>query len=98
MGWMRTLLLGDIGNRLDIADTERSISSMRRSMRRRAVAKGRTDRLQDERLEELEQENDQLKLCLASLLRLLVDKGTLSQEELAAFVDVIDSEEEESAS
>ena len=29
MGWGRTLLLGDIGNRLDIEDCERSISALR---------------------------------------------------------------------
>ena len=29
MGWGRTLVLGDIGDRLDIADTEREISNLR---------------------------------------------------------------------
>ena len=28
-GWMRTILLGDIGNRLDIADTEEDIRLLR---------------------------------------------------------------------
>ena len=28
MGWGRTLLLGDIGNRLDIEDTERDIAHL----------------------------------------------------------------------
>ena len=98
MGWMRTLLLGDIGNRLDIADAERDLARVRRNTRREMQAKGRKDRLQDERLEKLEQENDQLKLCLASLVRLLVEKGTLSEEELASFVDVMDAEGEEEVS
>ncbi len=89
MGWGRTLLLGDIGNRLDIADTEEDI----RALRRRVSAKARTDRAQDERLDALEQENEQLKLYLASLIRLLVSKGNLTRDELAAFVDVIESEE-----
>ena len=30
MGWGRTLFLGDIGNRLDIEDTERDIGSLKR--------------------------------------------------------------------
>ena len=88
MGWGRTLLLGDIGNRLDIADTELDIASLRRRIRKKST----TDQAQDERLEELESENDQMKLYLASLIRLLVSKGTLSQDELVAFVDIIDSE------
>ena len=90
MGWGRTLLLGDIGNRLDIADTEQDIASLRR----RLQSKARTDQAQDKRLGELERENDQLKLYLASLIRLLVSKGTLSHDELTAFVDFIDTDEE----
>ncbi len=90
MGWGRTLLLGDIGNRLDIADTERDIASLRQ----RLHSKAGTDQAQDQRLGDLERENDQLKLYLASLIRLLVSKGTLSHDELAAFVDVIDTDEE----
>ena len=89
MGWGRTLLLGDIGNRLDIADTERDIASLRTRLR----SKAQTDQTQDKRLGELERENDQLKLYLASLIRLLVSKGTLSHDELAAFVDIIDTDE-----
>ncbi len=88
MGWGRTLLLGDIGNRLDIADTERDIASLRS----RLHSKAGTDQAQDKRLGDLERENDQLKLYLASLIRLLVSKGTLSHDELAAFVDFIDTD------
>jgi len=89
MGWGRTLLLGDIGNRLDIEDTERDIASLRSRLR----SKARTDEAQDKRLAELESESDQLKLYLASLIRLLVRKGTLSRDELAAFVELIDTDE-----
>ena len=90
MGWGRTLLLGDIGNRLDIADTERDVEGLQRKLQ----SKERTDRAQDERLAVLESENDQLKLYLASLIRLLVSKGTLSHDELAALVDGIDTDDE----
>ena len=88
MGWGRTFLLGDIGNRLDIADTERDVAGLRR----RLASKSRIDRGQDERLEELENENDQLKLYLASLIRLLVSKGTLSKDEITTFVEIIDAD------
>jgi len=90
MGWGRTLFLGDIGNRLDIADTERDVEGLRRRLR----SKERSDQAQDKRLAELERENDQLKLYLASLIRLLVSKGTLSPDELAALVDGIDTDDE----
>jgi hypothetical protein len=88
MGWGRTLFLGDIGNRLDIADTERDIKNLHQKISK----KSRVDQQQEERLKELEIENDQMKLYLASLIRLLVSKGTLSQHELHAFVDIIDDE------
>lgn len=90
MGWGRTLLLGDIGNRLDIADTERDLHGLRS----RLLAKDHTDQSQDKRLRALEHENDQLKLYLASLMRLLVSKGVVSEEEIAAFVDFIDEDKE----
>ena len=32
MGWGRTLLLGDIGNRLDIDDVERDLSNIRKEI------------------------------------------------------------------
>ncbi|MHC5211145.1 MAG: hypothetical protein ACYTG2_10545 [Planctomycetota bacterium] len=64
MGWGRTLLLGDIGNRLDIADTEQHIRDLRGMLRTKSLL----DRTQDKRLAELESENEQLKLYLASLI------------------------------
>ena len=86
MGWGRTLLLGDIGNRLDIADTERDVAALKEEVGR----KRRLDQDQDQALGALQQENEQLKLYLAALLRLLVSKNVVSQEELASFVHLID--------
>ena len=90
MGWARTLFLGDIGNRLDIADTEDEI----RQMQSELYDSHRVDRAQDARLAALEQENDELKLYLASLARLLVSRGVLPEEELRQLVDVIDGKDE----
>lgn len=86
MGWGRTLLLGDIGNRLDIADTEQDIRSLSDQLAR----KSDVDISQSEAISQLQFENDQLKVYLGSLLRLLVSKGVLSRDELNTFVDVID--------
>ena len=36
MGWARTLLLGDIGNRLDIGDAERDIEQLRKRVSRKS--------------------------------------------------------------
>ncbi|MDF7826085.1 hypothetical protein P4B35_18790 [Pontiellaceae bacterium B12227] len=86
MGWGRTMLLGDIGNRLDIEDTENEISKLKRSLRKAASV----DMSQDQKIHALENENAELKLYMASLIRLLLSKGTISAEELTSLVDEID--------
>ena len=89
MGWGRTLLLGDVGNRLDIAECEQEISSMRRSLR----DKSRTDVNQDEELRRLRREVDELKLCLSSLTRILTAKGVVEEGDLSRFARVIDDDD-----
>ena len=89
MGWGRTLLLGDIGNRLDIEDTERAIGSLKQ----RLSAAVRKDMTQDEFLHDLRRENAELKLYLASVIRMLVSKGMITEEELSAVVDAVDAED-----
>jgi hypothetical protein len=89
MGWGRTFLLGDIGNRLDIEDTERDIAGLRRAMDG-AVYK---DKTQDEKISALVSENAELKLYLASVVRLLTKKGAISREEIKAMVNAIDAED-----
>jgi len=89
MGWGRTLFLGDIGNRMDIEDTERDIDGLRRQL----SSAYRTDMSQDQRLARLETENAELKLYLAALLRLLRMKGTVTDEELRTMVHAIDAED-----
>ena len=89
MGWGRTLLLGDIGNRMDIEDTERDIHGLRRQL---TSAKTK-DHTQDQRLATLETENAELKLYLAALLRLLRQKGTVTDDELRTMVHAIDAED-----
>ena len=71
MGWARTLLLGDIGNRLDIGDVEETVRALRRQVRQLASH-------QSHDLEELRAENESLKLYLAALTRLeqiLAERG-----------------------
>lgn len=89
MGWMRTIFLGDIGNRLDIEDTEQEVQRLRRRLTRQGSRDGR----QDERIKALELENEELKLCLAGLMRTLVAKGVCTQEELVALAMAVDNSE-----
>ena len=89
MGWGRTLLLGDIGNRLDIADTEREIADLKREV----AGAFDKDMSQDEVIQRLVAENAELKLYFVSLIRLLTRKGSISREELQAVVASVDAED-----
>jgi hypothetical protein len=89
MGWGRTLLLGDVGNRLDIADAEREITNLKNEI----AESYRKDMSQDELIQKLVRENAELKLYLASLTRLLMKKGAISREELQAVVQAVDAED-----
>ncbi|MBL8899631.1 MAG: hypothetical protein JNM84_18515 [Planctomycetes bacterium] len=86
MGWMRTLLLGDFGNRLDISDLEGEFASMQARM----ASNLKLDGKQDRRIERLEQDNADLKLCVASLARLLVTKNVLAPAEVRALIEIVD--------
>ena len=89
MGWGRTLLLGDIGNRLDIEDTERDIERLKGDI----AGAFHKDLSQDEIIRTLIAENAQLKLYFVSLIRLLTRKGSISREELQAIVTAVDAED-----
>jgi hypothetical protein len=89
MGWARTLLLGDIGNRLDIEDTEREITKLSRKIFKASLI----DMSQDQKIDTLLKENAELKLYLVSVIRLLTAKGTLSREEIKAMVEAVDAED-----
>ena len=89
MGWGRTLLLGDIGNRLDIADAEREIEHLKREI----AGSFHKDMSQDEVMRRLVAENAELKLYFVSLVRLLTTKGSISREELQSVVASVDAED-----
>lgn len=86
MGWGRMLLLGNVGQQLDIRDTQRALAQMSAQLR----ATGRFEHEAAKRIDELGQENAELKLYLAAVVRLLVAKGTVSSDELKDIVDAID--------
>ena len=89
MGWGRFLLLGDLGQQLDLTDQRRELASLRAQLRsRRRAAHG-----VEQRLDELQSENDELRLYVAATVRLLISKGVVTREEVQEFVDVIDAED-----
>jgi polyhydroxyalkanoate synthesis regulator phasin len=89
MGWGRAFLLGDIGQQLDLSDQRAEIDRLRNELRRsRTPSSGAAGEL-----ERLQGENDELRLYLAALVRLLISKGIISQEEMKRVVDAVDAED-----
>ena len=89
MGWGRTFFLGDIGNRLDISDCEQDIQVLKESL----MQFHQEGQSQDAELMVVQRENDQLKLYIAALVRLLTGKGVLGADEIRKMVEIIDSED-----
>ena len=91
MGWGRFLLLGNLGQQLDLSDQQREMSDLRAELRRtqRSQADATT-------LAELRADNDELRLYLTALMRLLATKGVVTREELEQIVAAIDAEDGES--
>ncbi len=86
---MRTILLGDIGNRLDIDDAEKSISQVA-SKQRRTESQLRAKNV---RIDRLTAELSQQKLAIQALTRFLVSKEMISEDELNAFIEKVDAED-----
>jgi len=82
MGWTRTLLLGGIGNRLDIEEMQREIARLEQDV----ASRFDKDMTQDKKIDALIAENAEFKLYLASVVLLLTTKGTISSEELRGLV------------
>ena len=86
MGWGRTLLLGNIGAQLNIDDVEADVDQVKQHLE---MQSGKVDS-QDQAISRLQQENHELKIYIATLLRLLVSKNVLTSDELTKFVDLLD--------
>jgi hypothetical protein len=86
MGWGRMLLLGNFGQQMDIGDLEGAVQGMRDEFARNESL----DSAQQRDIEQLRQENHELKLYLAMLLRLLVAKGVIQASEVETTVQAIE--------
>ena len=89
MGWGRTFLLGDVGNRVDIEDCEKDIRVLKESL----MDLHTEEQNIDSELMAVQRENDHLKLYLAAITRLLIRKNILSREEIEKMVDIVDAED-----
>jgi hypothetical protein len=88
MGWGRMLLLGNFGQQLDIGDLNGEIAGMQSAF----LENQQVDFQQAQSLALLRRENQELKLYLATLMRLLVSKGVLKSEEVETTVRAIETE------
>ena len=88
MGWGRMMLLGNVGQQFDIQDLQNAIGQMQADF----AQTQNLDSSQEQSLEKLKSENHELKLYLATLIRLLVARGILKQEEVESIVHAIESE------
>jgi hypothetical protein len=86
MGWGRTLLLGDIGTQLNVNDVESDVEQVKQHLE----MQDDKNASQDQAVAQLQQDNHELKMFVATLLRLLVSKNVLTNEELNRFVDLLD--------
>lgn len=88
MGWGRMLLLGNVGQQLDIGELDTSIAEMQSAF----LENQQVDLTQARSIATLQRENRDLKLYLATLVRLLVSKGVLKAEEVEVIVRAIEPE------
>jgi hypothetical protein len=80
------LLLGDVGQQLDIDDARAELERVRRA----SSMGDMKDREQDERIVALSNENEQLKLCVITLVRLMVSKGVVHPQDVGEILNVLD--------
>jgi cell division septum initiation protein DivIVA len=96
MGWGRYFLLGDFGQQMDLSDHEDKIADQEeriRDLRNKLAEKARKVETTEESVIQLQVECDQLKLYLAAVVRILIDKGLTSQAAIKRLVELIDVED-----
>lgn len=89
MGWLRYLLLGDLGQQLDLQDHADEIERLKESIASRPAISGSID----SRIDVLQRENDELKLYLAAIVRLLINKNVVTAAEIRSLASVIDRQD-----
>jgi Tfp pilus assembly protein PilO len=88
MGWGRMLLLGNLGQQMDIQDQQDQIAELQDQLRGLRVQSSTPDLAA--RVDQLERELDEMRLYAAALIRYLAEKGVLDKAEFAGLVEAID--------
>ena len=86
MSWTRLLMLGDVGQQLDISDVESDVAGIRARLHSQAQA----DKSHEEALLVLRREVTDLQLVVGELARLLVASGAVPREQVEAIVRSVD--------
>ncbi len=86
MGWMRYLLLGDVGQQMDIEDMRDRLEQMRSE-------KAPAEASHEKQLAALQHETHDLRLRLGVLIKLLIAKNVLTAEEIASMVATLEPED-----
>ncbi len=93
MGWGRMLLLGNVGQQLDIRDAQANQESLRACLTNAVAALNqnlRLDEAQGSEIERLQKENAELKLYVTGLVHLLVSKNLISESDMSHMVSIVD--------
>ena len=89
MGWGRMLLLGDVGQQMDVTELREELERLTsRIGMERALREGA-----DELIGRLRRENNEIKLYLAAVVRLLVARKVVSPAEIRQIVEALDRED-----
>ena len=94
MGWLRYMLLGDLGQQLDLDEQKAQMDSMRDELRRARPYAPSSQPQGDTR--RLQKEIDELRLYVAALTRLLVSSNVVDKAELGRVVQEIDASDGDS--
>ncbi|HVP11510.1 MAG TPA: hypothetical protein VMV94_10025 [Phycisphaerae bacterium] len=89
MGWGKLFFVGEVLQQLDMANQKREIANLRDELR---TSRGSAGSAGGD-IASLQAENDELRLYLTAIVRLLISKGMISQEEMKQVVDVVDAED-----
>jgi hypothetical protein len=89
MGWGRWLLLDDLGQQHDLGEHLAEINILQQRLNK--TTKGQASVVDE--LCRLIAENNELKLYVSTIFRLLLDKGMVTLEEVESLVSAIDRED-----
>ena len=85
MGWGRMLLLGNVGQQLDIGDIQEEVARLRAEVESRGANEP------GQRIQDLEDQVAELRLYVSVLLRIVTSKGLVTQDQLRRFAEALDA-------